>query len=376
LNVSTKAILVPLLNPNEPQAVLVSLHVHPGQKVDSGDLLCILETTKSTNEVLAESAGYVTALHFSAGQMVNAGDVLCYLADSPDEPLPSDTIQQNTHSHTEDPPAWLRITQPALVLARQHNLDLNNLPHDTLVTENLVRRLLEQSSPSAAATEPQIQPALASASADPQAIFIFGGGGHAKAIIDLLRALHTYHIVGIIDDHQPRGAQVFGVPLLGGSAELPRLYNQGVRMAVNAVGGISNIQTRIQVFERLTQAGFVCPTLVHPTAWVEPSASLSAAIQVFPHAYVGSEARIGFGCIINTGAIISHDCVLEDYVNLSPAAVLAGEVNIGAGTLVGMGVTVNLRTTVGKGARIGNSAVVKGNVADNAIVRAGNIHPK
>ena len=48
-----------------------------------------------------------------------------------------------------------------------------------------------------------------------------------------------------------------------------------------------------------------------------------------PHAYVGSEAHVGFGTIINTGAIVSHDCTLGDYANLSPGAILAGEVTVG-----------------------------------------------
>ncbi len=54
---------------------------------------------------------------------------------------------------------------------------------------------------------------------------------------------------------------------------------------------------------------------------------------------------LGFGAIVNTGAIVSHDCILGDYVNLSPGAILAGEVSVGSAALVGMGVTVNLRVT-------------------------------
>ena len=41
-------ILVPLLNPNETDARLVSLLVKEGQQVKEGDALGTLETTKST----------------------------------------------------------------------------------------------------------------------------------------------------------------------------------------------------------------------------------------------------------------------------------------------------------------------------------------
>ena len=122
-----------------------------------------------------------------------------------------------------------------------------------------------------------------------------------------------------------------------------RCYQQGVRLAVNAVGGIGDVAVRIKIFQRIAQAGFACPAVVHPTAFVEASAQLSPGVQVFPHAYVGSDVRVGFGSIINTGAIVSHDCILGDYTNLSPGAILAGAVQVGSGALIGMGATINLR---------------------------------
>jgi sugar O-acyltransferase (sialic acid O-acetyltransferase NeuD family) len=205
---------------------------------------------------------------------------------------------------------------------------------------------------------------------------IYGGGGHAKALIDLLRALNVYRIAGVLDDNLSAGANLMGVPVLGGSEALDGLYAQGVRLAVNAVGGISSLAIRIKVFDRLAAAGFACPALVHPRAFVEPSARLAAGVQVFPHAYIGSEAQVGYGCIINSGAIVSHDCSLGEYSNLSPGAILAGEVQVGAGVLVGMGATINLRVRVGAGARIGNSAVVKEDVPEKGIVRAGTGWPE
>jgi sugar O-acyltransferase (sialic acid O-acetyltransferase NeuD family) len=166
---------------------------------------------------------------------------------------------------------------------------------------------------------------------DPSAILVYGGGGHGKALIDLLRVLHVYHAVAVIDDGLPAGGTVMGVPVYGGAEVLAELYAQGVRLAINAVGGIGNLDTRLKVFERLAGAGFSCPTLAHPSAVIEPSARLAAAVQVMPLAYVGSESEVGYGAIVNTGAIVSHDCRIGDYANLSPGAILAGEVEIGSG---------------------------------------------
>jgi sugar O-acyltransferase (sialic acid O-acetyltransferase NeuD family) len=352
-------ILIPLLNPNEPEAALAALHVQPGQRVTPGDLLCTLETTKSAADLHAEGEGYIAGLQAAPGQLLRAGEVLCYLAPTPNWQPPAPARAESAVPAT---PAGMRITQPALLLAQRHSLNLNSLPSGVLVTEKMVQELL------ARPTEPE-------SPLDPAAIIVYGGGGHGKTLIDLLRALGRENIRGVVDDGIPRGEHILGVPVLGGAKILPFLRKQGIGRAVNAVGGIGNLAVRIQVFQALKQAGFECPAVVHPSAWVEPSASLAEGVQVFPHAYVGSAAQVGFGAIVNTGAIVSHDCAVGEHANLSPGAILAGEVQVGAETLVGMGVTINLRVKIGRGARIGNSATIKSDLPNGSIVRAGSIWP-
>jgi acetyltransferase EpsM len=363
----------PLLNPNEPEALLATLYVHEGQQIAEGDLLCTLETTKSTADVHAEAAGFLIGLQVSEGQTVNAGDLFGYLADSPEwvPPQKESTTQKISNqpeiSGGELPPG-LRITKPAFRLAQERGLDLTQFPIGPMITENAVRSMLEN-------TE-QVESSISESNFDPTAIIIYGAGGHGKACLDMLRSLGTYRVVGFLDDGVPAGEVIMGASVLGGSEVLTRLNVEGVRLAVNAVGGIGNVAIRMKVFSKLAEAGFACPAVVHPTALIEASATISPGVQVFPHAYVGSETSIGFGSIINTGAIISHDCELGSVVNISPGAILAGEVKVGERTLVGMGATVNLQAQIGAGVRIGNGATVKSDVPKNGIVRAGGVWPK
>lgn len=359
-------VAIPLLNPNEPDALLRTLYVHEGQWITKGEPLATLETTKSTADLEASIDGFVVGLRFQAGQMAPTGETLCYLAESPDWKAPQ-SISAQTPSQ-EGIPEGLRISEPALKLAHQHALDLQLLPIGPLVTESMVRAALQKTSVKA--------PAPSTGEFDPTAILVYGGGGHGKALIDLVRRLGSYQVVGVIDDGLKAGTEIMDVPVLGGAEALSAHFAQGVRLAVNAVGGIGNLNVRLKVFERLADAGFTCPGLVHPLAFVEDSAQLSPGVQVMPHAYVGSEARVGFGVIVNTGAIVSHDCILEDYVNVSPGAILAGEVHLGRGVLIGMGVTVNLRATIGTATRIGNGATIKSDVPGNSVVKAGTTWPE
>ena len=370
----TIPVLIPLLNPNEPEARLVSVNIVEGQRVLKGEVLCTLETTKSTSELVAEIDGYVIGLQYESGDSVTAGDLFCHLADSK-EPIPVNAKIQSKQSpgreeqddiHPDVLPRGLRITQPALELARQYQLDLGQLPFDSLITKRYIQNLIEKNIPSSSSLSVF----------DPTRVIIYGGGGHSKSLIELIRSLGNLRIHGIIDDKLAVGATVLECPVLGGEYVLSEMQKQGICLAVNAVGGIGNIQSRVNVFERLIQSGFSFPILIHPSAVVEPSAILSPGVQVFPHAYIGSEACVGFGAIINTGAVISHDCSVGDYANISPGALLAGGVTIGDQALVGMGVTIHLRVSVGPNARIGNSATVKEDVPSGHVLRAGSVWPE
>jgi len=355
------AVLVPLINPNEPESLLVELPIREGEKVSKGQVLACFETTKSTFELTAEQDGFVRGLRFKAGDTIKAGERLCYLTISADQimPVENDDVSEEKIEHAVELPTDLRITRPALTLARQHQLDLNSLPKGRLVTEKMIAELLTP----------------ISEEDGPAALIIYGGGGHAKSLIDLIRAAGKYTIAGILDDGIPAGTRILGENVMGGGELLPMLRRKGIYQAVNAVGGIGSITPRLAVYSRLANAGFTCVTVIHPRAFIEPTAIVDEGCQIFFNAYIGSDVHVGFGTIVNTGAIVSHDCVLGEYANVSPGAILAGAVQAGDRALIGMGATVNLGVRIGDGARVGNSAVVKKDVPENGIVRAGAIWP-
>lgn len=358
-------ILIPLLNPNEPEARLATLAVREGQRVSEGDLLCTLETTKSTMDFEAERSGFVVGLQAQQGDLLRAGTRLCWIADRENWTPPE--REAGTGPDEVALPEGLRITGPGLDLAQQAGVNLTHLPLGPLVTQAMVREVLMASD--------KVELDIPAGPFDPTALVVYGAGGHGRSLIDLLCCDGAYHVIGLLDDRLEVGSEVLGLEVLGGREALSELLDRGVRLAVNAVGGIGDLTSRVRVFSLLLEAGFACPTVIHPAGWVEQSAALAPGSQVFAHTYVGSAVEIGFGVIVNTGAVVSHDCRVAPYANISPGAILAGGVQVGEGVLIGMGVTVNLNVKVGPGARLGNSSVIKEDVPAGGVVRAGAIWP-
>jgi sugar O-acyltransferase (sialic acid O-acetyltransferase NeuD family) len=359
-------IKIPLLNPNEPEALLASLEISPGEKVETGQTIAVVETTKSTGEIQSEADGYLVGLRFSPGETIQAGDVLAYIGDAPDaqDPtLPPWAPEEKAVPLAKAVPEGLRFTNPARELALAHGLDLDMFPQGPMITRSLVEaHITKQATPTPI---PEGENRLV----------IYGAGGHGRSLAALIQELDRYEIAGFVDDGYAPGESVFGLPVLGGRESLDALAGEGLRLAVNGVGGIGDLAARLSVYDLLRRAGFHCPTVAHPSAWIEDSAQLADRCQVFPFAYVGTEALIGFGCIINTGAIVSHNVELGAYANLSPGATLAGGVSVGECALIGMRATVNLNVRVGAGAQVGNSATVKADVPEGGIVPAGSIWP-
>ncbi len=361
-------VLVPLLNANEPEARLVEIHVEDRQAVEAGAILFTVETTKAASDVEAPEKGYVR-LTAQVGDTLAVGDMLALITSSADEPLDQPPHRPDSLARTNSnaAPESLRITKPARTLAETLGLDLSRLPTDRLVTEALVRQLAGDSAAVAAPSSADVQPASAQ-------ILVYGAGGHAKTVMEMVRAIGAFRIAGILDDDSAlQGKTVLGIPVLGGRELLPELVKGGVRLAANGVGGIIDINVRVKLFTLMAGYGLAFPILKHPRATLEPSARIEDGVQVFANAYVGAEALLHECCMVNTGAVVSHDCEIGAYTHIAPGALLAGHVHVGARVLVGMGVTTMIGVTIGDGARIGNGAVLLADVPARQIVPAGKV---
>ena len=58
------------------QGTIVKVPVAPGDAVDEGDTICVLEAMKMENTITAEKAGTIGEIRVSVGDSVGAGDVV------------------------------------------------------------------------------------------------------------------------------------------------------------------------------------------------------------------------------------------------------------------------------------------------------------
>ncbi|WP_458095438.1 acetyltransferase [Roseomonas sp. WA12] len=193
-------------------------------------------------------------------------------------------------------------------------------------------------------------------SPDRPRVVIIGAGGHAKVVIEALRAAGFPMPLGLIDPHPP-AAEVLGLPVLGGDELLERLRAEGAAAAVVALGGNA---LRQRVGDRLAALGYALPAVLHPAVQLSPSATVEEGAVIMARACLGPDARIGALAIVNTNAVVEHDNILGPAAHIAPGCALAGNVTVGERALVGVGSAVRPGITIGADAVVGaGSAVVR-----------------
>ena len=179
---------------------------------------------------------------------------------------------------------------------------------------------------------------------------LYGAGGHAKVILDILEAQGK--TVGVVVDDNPNLTEFMGKEVLHGVTDASPII---VSIGINGI--------RRKVVEKLSPAT-VFGTAIHPSAIVSPHATIAEGTVVMQGAIVQSCVQVGKHSIVNTGASVDHDCVLGDFVHVSPHATLCGNVSVGEGTWIGAGAVVIPGIRIGKNCIIGAGSVVCKDIPD------------
>lgn len=195
-------------------------------------------------------------------------------------------------------------------------------------------------------------------SAARKSLLIYGGGGHGLVVAEAAE-ISNWLVAGFVDDKM-RDDQTVGKWAVVALASVDKSVGVIVAIGENLVRG--------RVYGRVKNQGFQLQTVIHPTAWVSPSAHIGSGVYIGPHAVVNARAHISDGAIINSAAVIEHHCHIGEFAHIAPNAALGGNTEVGKHALVGLGASVRPGTRVGEHCTIGVGAAVVRDVPDGKTV--------
>jgi len=191
-------------------------------------------------------------------------------------------------------------------------------------------------------------------------LLILGAGGHGKVVAETALTSGPTSRIAFLDDRPL--TSILGWPVLGTLDQALQPWIQAQFPA--ALVAIGHPATRLRWLAQLRSAGYHLPLLVHPSAWISPSAEIGPGSVVFSQAAVLAQAVVGIGSILNTGCSVDHDSQLSDGVHICPGARLAGDVQVGARSWIGIGASVIQQIRIGADVIVGAGAAVVGDLPD------------
>lgn len=184
-------------------------------------------------------------------------------------------------------------------------------------------------------------------------VYLYGAGGHAKVIIDILKE-YGISVVNIFDDNKEI-KELMGIPIIHDkiSSDLPLIIS------------IGNNSIRKKITEKFTEYNYI--TAISNSAALSDTVTLGKGTVIMQGSIIQSSVTIGAHAIINTGATIDHDCQIGDFVHVAPGCNLCGNVEIGEGTFIGAGTVIIPGVKIGKWSTIGAGSIVRKNIPDNVM---------
>ena len=148
-------------------------------------------------------------------------------------------------------------------------------------------------------------------------LLILGAGGFGHMIQETAKIL-GYGEVVFLDD------AILGSDIIGKCCD----YKAFLEKYDTAVAALGDSGMRLYWTEKLMEAGYKVPAIIHPSAVVSPSAAIGAGSFVMQNAVINTNTVIAHGVLINSGAVVDHDSV------------------VGAGAHIGLGSVVKANCTI------------------------------
>ena len=165
-------------------------------------------------------------------------------------------------------------------------------------------------------------------------LLILGAGGYGRTVADVARQLGCYQKIAFLDD-----AKEATPGILGKCGDFLQFADADTEM----YPAFGDNAARMAWIEKLEHHGIPVPTLVHPSAYVSPTATLYSGVTVLPMAVVNTAVTLKTGCIVNIGVLIDHDCVIEAGCHLAPGVIIKAENRIPAGSKLDSGTVIQNR---------------------------------
>ena len=159
-----------------------------------------------------------------------------------------------------------------------------------------------------------------------QNLLILGAGQYGAVAKETAQAMDCFGRIDFLDDANP---------IALGTLSCCKTLRGSYDCAFVAIG---DAEVRMYWLTELVQAGYEPAVLIHPRAWVSPSARLMAGIIVEPMAVVHANAVVESGTLLCAGGVVNHNahvlsgCKIDCNAVVAPRTVVPEKTHVPSST--------------------------------------------
>ena len=189
-------------------------------------------------------------------------------------------------------------------------------------------------------------------------LIIVGTGGvgreTAQIVEEMNKVKKEWNILGFIDDNKDlKGKIVNGYRVIG-----DRTYLNYFEKEVYVVIAIANYSVKKELVKFLINQNVKYATLIHPSVRLNDTIKIGEGCIVYPGVIMTVNIDVGNHVIISPKCGIGHDSIIEDYVTLLWNVNVSGNEKSRQGATLGSGSTIIQGLEIGRGSFVGAGSVV------------------
>jgi len=126
-------VTVPQINVNDDFVRIVSISVELNQKVEEGQEIIVVETSKATESIYADQEGYIRRILTKEGEEKKIGEILFIITPTLEEEIKEETLVQlfSTEKGSGSASREKQFTLKARMLAQEHGINIGDVPTST-----------------------------------------------------------------------------------------------------------------------------------------------------------------------------------------------------------------------------------------------------
>ncbi len=132
--------------------------------------------------------------------------------------------------------------------------------------------------------------------------------------------------------------------------------------------GMTDVRLKPKVQAFADESNMTPISIIHPTAYIAPSATIGNGVFVAPQAVISVNANVEDHSIIHIHSSVGHDCQIGKFCAVLPGARISGNVTLGTSVMVGSGAFIFQGVTIGYRAQVDALTYVRHDVAEKQVV--------